>query len=86
MRRRRKNPTTVPVYDAVVLIGIGVVVGGVAYFLYTKSQANALATADSGGPQQVPGASPGVVNLGPGGTSGGLPLGQESTQTGPAGA
>lgn len=85
--RRRKNPTTVPVYDAVVLIGIGVVVGGVAYFLYSKSQANAQALADtSGGPQQVPGASPGVVLLGPGGTSGGLPLGQDATQTGPTGA
>ena len=83
--RRRKNPTAVPVYDAVVLVGIGVLVGGIAYFFYTKSQDNA-ASADAGGPQQVPGASPGVVQLGPGGTSGGLPLGQEETQTGPAGA
>jgi hypothetical protein len=82
--RRRKNPMAVPVYDAAILIGIGVVVGGVAYFLYSKSQSNSLVT-DTGGPQQVPGASPGVVNLGQGGTSGNLPLGQESTQTGPAG-
>jgi hypothetical protein len=41
MRRyRRKNPgpANVPLTDALLLIGIGTIVGGLAYFFYTKNQ------------------------------------------------
>jgi len=86
MKRTKKNPAGVPLTDAAILIASGVLVGGLAWFFYTKWQdSQSSTTADNGGPQQVPGASPGVVQLGQGGTSGGLPLGQTSTTVGSTG-
>jgi hypothetical protein len=38
-----KNPTSVSLMDSAILVGIGVVVGGVAYWLYSKSQASSSA-------------------------------------------
>jgi hypothetical protein len=39
-RRSRRNPAAVTTYtDGLIMVGIGVVVGGLAYFLYSKSQA-----------------------------------------------
>jgi hypothetical protein len=43
-RRSRRNPIAGPVTtytDGLILIGIGAIVGGLAYFLYSKSQAAA---------------------------------------------
>jgi hypothetical protein len=37
---RKKNPTSISLVDSAILVGIGVVVGGVAYWLYNKSQAS----------------------------------------------
>jgi hypothetical protein len=39
--RTRKNPVTVPVTDALILVAVGTVVGVVGYFLYNRSQAAA---------------------------------------------
>jgi hypothetical protein len=39
MRRRyKKNPVVVTYVDGLILIGIGAVVGGLGYWLYTKNQ------------------------------------------------
>lgn len=36
--RTRKNP--IPVTDAAILVGVGVVVGGLAYWLYTRNSSS----------------------------------------------
>jgi len=43
MRRTRPNP--IPVTDAAILVGVGVIVGGLAYWLYTRNAASSDQTA-----------------------------------------
>lgn len=43
-RRSRRNQAPVTTYtDGLIMVGIGVILGGLGYFLYTKSQAAAAA-------------------------------------------
>jgi hypothetical protein len=40
-RNSRENPATTSYVNAALLVGIGAIVGGVAYWLYSKSQSEA---------------------------------------------
>lgn len=48
MRRSRRNPITVPLREAAILVAAGTVIGGVAYWLFSRSAAAAAANAGSG--------------------------------------